>query len=149
MSVVSMAAEPKRADQPSSGGAMDKVVQRRTPPLKAKLALGAVGVAALLGVAWFAMPDSSSQTVPADRDAISTVTQGRFDDFLPLRARVTPLITVYLDAIEGGRVEEVLVEDGATVQKGQLLARLSNAELQLSVLARQRSEEHTSELQSH
>ena len=64
MSVVSMAAEPKRADQPSSGGAMDKVVQRRTPPLKAKLALGAVGVAALLGVAWFAMPDSSSQTVP-------------------------------------------------------------------------------------
>ena len=137
MSVVSMAAEPKRAEQPRSGGAMDKVVQRRTLPLKARLALGAVGAVALLGVVWFAMPDSSSQTVPADRVAISTVTQGRFDDFLPLRARVTPLITVYLDAIEGGRVEEVLVEDGATVQKGQLLARLSNAELQLSVLARQ------------
>jgi HlyD family secretion protein len=137
MSVISMATESKHADQPRSGGAMDKVVQRRTLPLKTKVALGAAGAVALLGFAWIYMPSSSSQTVPADRVAVSTVTEGRFDDFLPLRARVTPLITVYLDAIEGGRVEEVLVEDGATVQKGQLLARLSNAELQLSVLARQ------------
>jgi len=50
---------------------------------------------------------------------------------------VTPLLTIYLDSVEGGRVEEKLVEDGATVQKGQLLAVLSNPELQLSVLARQ------------
>ena len=62
---------------------------------------------------------------------------GMFDDFLPLRARVTPLVTVYLDAVEGGRVEQMLVEDGAQVVKGQLLAVLSNADLQLSTLARQ------------
>ena len=49
----------------------------------------------------------------------------------------TPLLTVYLDAVEGGRVEKVLVEDGAMVQQGQLLAVLSNPELQLNVLARQ------------
>ena len=132
-----MSNEAKPADRPRSGGAMDRVVTRRTLPPRTKIALGAAGVIALLSVAWIYMPGGSSQTLPADRVAISTVTQGRFDDFLPLRARVTPLITVYLDAIEGGRVEEVLVEDGATVQKGQLLARLSNAELQLSVLARQ------------
>jgi HlyD family secretion protein len=54
-----------------------------------------------------------------------------------LRARVTPLVTVYLDAVEGGRVEQLAVEDGATVVKGQLLAVLSNADLQLSTLARQ------------
>ena len=60
-----------------------------------------------------------------------------FEDFLPLRARVTPLITVYLDAVEGGRVDELYVEDGATVAKGQLLAKLSNADLLLSTLARQ------------
>ncbi|HUD92116.1 efflux RND transporter periplasmic adaptor subunit [Sphingobium sp.] len=137
MSVVSMPSETKPSDRPRSGGAMDRVVARRTLPPRMKIALGAAGAIALLSVVWFYMPGGSSQTLPADRVAISTVTQGRFDDFLPLRARVTPLITVYLDAIEGGRVEEVLVEDGATVQKGQLLARLSNAELQLSVLARQ------------
>lgn len=132
-----MQADTKPLDQPRSGGAMDRVVARRTLPLRAKIALGAMGAVTLLGLGWYYMPQGDSQTVPADRIIVSTVTQGRFDDFLPLRARVTPLITVYLDAIEGGRVEEVLVEDGATVQKGQLLARLSNAELQLSVLARQ------------
>ncbi|TMJ14958.1 MAG: efflux RND transporter periplasmic adaptor subunit, partial [Alphaproteobacteria bacterium] len=59
------------------------------------------------------------------------------DDFLPLRARVTPLVTVYLDAVEGGRVEKLYVEDGAMVQQGQLLAELSNSDLQLNLLARQ------------
>jgi HlyD family secretion protein len=82
-------------------------------------------------------PDASSQTIAADRVTISTVEKGRFDDFLPLRARVTPLVSVYLDAVEGGRVEQVLVEDGAMVQKGQLLAVLSNSDLQLNLLARQ------------
>ena len=50
---------------------------------------------------------------------------------------MTPLVTVYLDAVEGGRVEQMLVEDGTMVTQGQLLAVLSNAELQLSTLARQ------------
>ena len=54
-----------------------------------------------------------------------------------MRARVTPLVTVYLDAVEGGQVERKLVEDGTQVAQGQLLAVLSNAELQLSTLEKQ------------
>jgi len=46
---------------------------------------------------------------------------------------VTPRTTVFLDAVEGGRVEQVLVEDGATVRKGDLIAVLSNTSLQLQV----------------
>ena len=42
---------------------------------------------------------------------------------MPLRARVTPLLTVYLDAIEGGRVEKVLVEDGAMRRQGPAASR--------------------------
>lgn len=137
MSVVNLKSEKKDPDQPSSGGAMDRVIERRTIPMRAKLAVGGAALVALLALFYFFAPSGNSQTVTADRVKISEVTQGRFEDFLPLRARVTPLVTVYLDAIEGGRVEQVLVEDGATVQKGQLLAVLSNAELQLSVLARQ------------
>ncbi len=137
MSVVRMPNDSGRGDQPASGGAMDKIVERRSIPLKVKLAAGGAALLLLAIVAWVFMPAGNSQTIAADRVTVSTVTKGRFEDFLPLRARVTPLVTVFLDAIEGGRVEEVFVEDGATVQKGQLLARLSNAELQLSVLARQ------------
>jgi HlyD family secretion protein len=47
------------------------------------------------------------------------------------------LVTVYLDAVEGGQVDKKLVEDGAQVTQGQLLAVLSNAELQLSTLEKQ------------
>lgn len=136
MSVVRMKSDPNDATPPS-GGAMDRVVESKSLPMRAKLAIGGAALALFLILFYAFAPDGQSQTIAADRATVSTVTEGKFEDFLPLRARVTPLVTVYLDAIEGGRVEEVLVEDGATVQKGQLLAVLSNAELQLSVLARQ------------
>ena len=135
MSVVRMKSES--SNSAPSGGAMDRVIEKKTLPLKVKIALGAAAALALILIFWFFAPDGRSQTVAADRVTVSTVTRGNFDDFLPLRARVTPLVTVYLDAVEGGRVEEVLVEDGATVQKGQLLAVLSNTDLQLNLLARQ------------
>jgi HlyD family secretion protein len=137
MSVVRMNSEAKSPREPVSGGAMDRVVEKKglSNKLKAGIAAGALAVA---GIAFYSFaPSGNSQTVAAERVTVSTVQRGTFDDFLPLRARVTPLLTVFLDSIEGGRVEQVLVEDGANVQKGQLLAVLSNAELQLSVLARQ------------
>jgi len=74
-----------------------------------------------------------SLVVEGNRVVISTVTDGVFEDFIPLRGRVTPRTTVFLDAVEGGRVEQVLVEDGATVRKGDLIAVLSNTSLQLQV----------------
>jgi HlyD family secretion protein len=120
-----------------SGGAMDRIVEKKGLPKQAKMAIGAALV--LIGAIIFYLlaPDAESQTLAAERVTISTVQKGRFEDFLPLRARVTPLVTVYLDAVEGGRVEQVLVEDGAMVRKGQLLAVLSNSDLQLNLLARQ------------
>lgn len=136
MSIITLKREP-RPDAPVSGSGMDKVVERRGIPMKFKIA-GGVGALILVVLAflWFA-PNGSSQTVDSSRLTLSEVKSGTFDDFIPLRARVTPLLTVYIDAVEGGRVEKMLVEDGATVAKGQLIAVLSNAELQLSTLARQ------------
>ncbi|WP_246347209.1 efflux RND transporter periplasmic adaptor subunit [Sphingomonas jinjuensis] len=120
-----------------SGHGMDRVVARRGLPRRARLAaLTAVAVLALIGI-YLVAPAADSRRIAASRLTVSTVTDGRFEDFLPLRARVTPLVTVFLDAVEGGRVDRILVEDGASVVKGQLLAVLSNADLQLSVLARQ------------
>jgi len=133
MSVLRM----EKNERPQSGGGMDRVVEKRGLPAKVKIGLGALGLLLLLALFYEFAPSANSQTVPVSRLTISTVTQGRFDDFLPLRARVEPSVTVFLDAVEGGRVERVLVEDGTVVQQGQLLAVLSNPELQLNVLARQ------------
>ena len=136
MSVIRMQSSDSPAG-PQSGGAMDRVVERKGLPRNVKIALAAAAVLVAAILFYVFAPSANSQTVAADRLTVSTVAKGRFDDFLPLRARVTPLVTVYLDAVEGGRVEKVLVEDGAMVQQGQLLAELSNSDLQLNLLARQ------------
>jgi HlyD family secretion protein len=136
MSVIQMQSTDSPAG-PQSGGAMDRVVERKGLSRNVKIAIAAVLALLAAILFYFAAPSANSQTVAAERLTVSTVAEGRFDDFLPLRARVTPLVTVFLDAVEGGRVEKVLVEDGARVQQGQLLAVLSNSDLQLSLLARQ------------
>lgn len=120
-----------------SGGAMDRVIERKRIDKRLVIAAGGGAILLLVLLFWMFAPRSGSQTVNPSRLTISQVQQGVYEDFLPLRARVAPLVTVYLDAVEGGRVEQLAVEDGATVTKGQLLAVLSNADLQLSTLARQ------------
>jgi HlyD family secretion protein len=120
-----------------SGGAMDRLVVRKTIDKRILIAGGAAAAVLLLLIFWLFAPRADSLSVNPDRLTISTVEQGVFEDFLPLRARVTPLVSVYLDAVEGGRVEKKLVEDGAQVVAGQPLAVLSNAELQLSTLEKQ------------
>ena len=136
MSVMEFRKSPGEGES-VSGGNMDRVVVRKR--IDKRILIGGAGGAALLLILlfWLFAPRAGSQTVNADRLSIAAVENGVFEDFLPLRARVTPLVTVYLDAVEGGRVEELAVEDGASVVKGQLLAVLSNADLQLSTLARQ------------
>jgi HlyD family secretion protein len=131
--------EPTRAPAralPPSGAGMDTPIvasrwrHGRTAALVALLAAGA------LVALWRAAPSlaEGSQTLRADRTAVAAVTQGRFDDFIPLRGQAAPLVTVYLDAIEGGRVERKWVEDGALVRAGQPIAQLSNSSLQLEVI---------------
>ena len=131
------AAASATADRAVSGVQMDKVVERGGLPRNIKIAIGAGAVLVLALLFWWFMPGAGSQTVTKNRLTISTVQTGRFEDFIPLRAKVTPLLTVYIDSIEGGRVDKVLVEDGTDVVAGQPIAMLSNAELQLSTLARQ------------
>ncbi|HEX8263587.1 MAG TPA: efflux RND transporter periplasmic adaptor subunit [Allosphingosinicella sp.] len=120
-----------------SGTGMDKVVVATGLTKQMKIALGAAAVLLLAFLFWWFAPSAASQTVAAERLTVSAVSRGTFDDFLPLRARVEPLVTVFLDAVEGGRVEKIMVEDGAMVQQGQLLAVLSNSDLALNLLARQ------------
>ena len=120
-----------------TGGNMDRVVVRKRIDRRVLIAGAAAAVLLIVLVFWLFAPRAGTQTVSRDRLTIATMESGVFEDFLPLRSRVTPLVTVFLDAVEGGRVEKKLVEDGAQVVQGQMLAVLSNAELQLSTLEKQ------------
>ncbi len=99
---------------------------------------GATGAAVLLLIMFFATFDASTSfTLDGQRIRTSQVATGVYEDFIPLRAAVEPERTVYLDAVDGGRVEDILVEEGSFVEEGQPLIDLSNTSLQLDVIARE------------
>ncbi len=111
-----IAKSQKNAGVDISGESMDRVVETKMP-LARMVGYGLGGIAAVLFVWWLAgmLLGGRSLSVNAQRIYVSPVTVGTFEDFIPLRGRLVPRSTVYLDAIEGGRVEEVLIEDGALV----------------------------------
>lgn len=94
-----------------------------------------------MGIAIWLLRGASISTyrVPADQLTIGTVTRGKFEDYIAVRATVAPLTTNYLTTEQGGVVRQVLAEDGATVKAGQPLIVLSNAALSLQVTSREAS----------
>lgn len=96
---------------------------------------GCLFVLALVAVWWLWVP--SGLAVAAEQIKLATAGNGVFLDQLVLRTNVAPLKSVILDSVEAGRVEEVLAVDGAQVNVGQPLFRLSNSQRQLELLARQ------------
>jgi len=121
-----------------SGQAMDRRVEKKASYGRLAAYI-AGGVAVLLFAWWFVdtILGGRSLSVNAQRITVSSVSTGTFEDFIPLRGRLVPRSTVFLDAIEGGRVEQILVEDGTMVEVGDLIAVLSNTNLQLEVLGRE------------
>lgn len=115
---------------------MDRRIEQR--PRKPLIIGGAVAAGILiLALFYLTSHNGTSFTLDGQRIRTAEVSVGMYEDFIPLRAAVEPERTVYLDAIEGGRVEAVLVEEGSFVEEGQPLIELSNTSLQLDVIARE------------
>lgn len=77
---------------------------------------------------------TSRLNVQSERLMVDTVGRGNFQEFIPVTGVVQPLRTVYIDAVEGGKVEEKFVEDGAFVKPSQPILRLSNPDLLVNYL---------------
>jgi HlyD family secretion protein len=77
--------------------------------------------------------------VEKERLTISTVERQDFMEYIPVSGTVVPIQTVYIDAIEGGRVEEIFAEAGNMVDEGDSLVRLENTNLRLDVMSQQAS----------
>jgi HlyD family secretion protein len=124
-----------------TGSGMDRKIHTRSwsPirwPLGAKLALASAGLLLIASLAYELTVGSGIRTirVPLEQVTLARVEQGVFHDLIPLHAEVVPRETVYIDAIDGGRVDRVLVEAGDTVQAGQPMLELSNTNLALLVI---------------
>ncbi len=77
---------------------------------------------------------TSTYKVEKDKLIIETVTEDQFNDYITVPGTVEPITTIKLDAQEGGRVEEKVIEEGTMVKKGDVILRLSNPDLYLAIL---------------
>lgn len=103
------------------------------------LIAGIAGIICLIAASWYFTSGKSRLNVNTDRISIQEIKKGSFQEFIPVNGVVLPKTTIYLDALEGGRVEEKFVEDGTIMKKGQPILRLSNTDLELSLVNQETS----------
>ncbi len=117
---------------------MDRKIEKKTWTLRRIAAIG--GGAILLGGIIYQIgfaDHRSTMNVDRDRLSIATVSKGEFTDYILVSGQIEPAKTVYLDAIEGGMVDQVVRESGALLRKGDTILILSNSNLQLDVMQRE------------
>jgi HlyD family secretion protein len=119
---------------------MDRVIAKKKWGQKRILTIaGIAGVILLILASYWFTSGKSRLNVDSERITISEVKNGAFQEFIPVNGMVLPITTIYLDASEGGRVEEKFVEDGAVMKKGEPILRMSNTDLELSLVNQETS----------
>ena len=114
---------------------MDKPIPKKKGIQKKHIGYLGIGIAmiVLIYMAFFA-DRTSTYKVEKDKLIIETIIEDQFNDYITVPGTVEPITIIYLDAQEGGRVEEKLIEEGAMVKKGDIILRLSNPDLHLNIL---------------
>lgn len=114
---------------------MDKKIEKKRFDIKKiGLIVVVIAAAAFLFSAIYRDAGTSRLNVETERLLTDTIHRGVFKEFITIFGVVEPIKTVYLDAIESGRIEEIYLESGTMVEEGQQIMRLSNMDLQLNVL---------------
>nr|WP_319572422.1 efflux RND transporter periplasmic adaptor subunit [uncultured Draconibacterium sp.] len=114
---------------------MDKKIEKKKG-LKAKHIIWIVGGLAFAFLLYKVVMGSSGSVFRAEKDklTISSVTDGEFNDYITVIGQVEPITTIFLDVEEGGKVEEILIEEGEMVKKGDVILRLKNSDLNTTIM---------------
>jgi HlyD family secretion protein len=114
---------------------MDKVIPKKTGIQKKHFGYLGIGIAmiVLIYMAFFS-DRTSTYKVEKEKLIIETVIEDQFNDYITVPGTVEPITIIFLDAQEGGRVEEKLIEEGSMVKKGDIILRLTNPDLHLNIL---------------
>ncbi len=117
---------------------MDKKIEKKTWTTKRiAMVVGGAAIIALFIYSFIFMDVRSTLNVEKEKLTISTVQEDSFQEFIQVTGTVQPIRTIYLDAIEGGVVQEVYRESGTMVKEGDTILTLSNSNLQLNVMNRE------------
>lgn len=114
---------------------MDRIIEKKKG-LRPKHLIWALGVIIIGFLLYKVIFSETRSTFRAEKEklTISTVEDGLFNDYITIIGQVEPISTIYLDAIEGGQVEERFIEEGAMIKKGDVILRLENRQLYQTIL---------------
>lgn len=115
---------------------MDKRIERKKFTLK-KIVAWSVFFIGIIILYSLASGSGNAKTVEKSKIRIAEVKFDNFQEQIPVNGTVEPLRTVFLDAIQGGMVEEIFVENGSLVEKGTPLIKLSNTNMMLDFMNRE------------
>lgn len=114
---------------------MDRVIEKKKGLRPKHVLWIAVGLLIIFAVWKLATSDYSSvYRAEKEKLTISETSEGWFNDYITVIGQVEPITIIYLDAIEGGRVEERLIEEGTMVKEGDIILRLENRQLYQTIL---------------
>ena len=117
---------------------MDRTLpKKRWNSKRITLVAGIAGILLLIFASYYFTSGNSRLNVEAERITISEVKEDAFREFIPINGTILPITSIFLDASVGGRVEEKFVEDGAHLKKGDPIMRLSNTDLELSLVGQE------------
>jgi HlyD family secretion protein len=113
---------------------MDRKIDRKKWPPKKIAWVSVASLFVLVVIYNIGFGDHSSKlNVEKEKITISTVDRGPFQEFIPVTGAVMPIKTVYLDAIEGGKVDTVEKLAGSFVSQGDMILRLENTQLLIQI----------------
>jgi len=114
---------------------MDRIVENKHFIKPKYWSIIITSIVIILGIMFLLLADhTKSMTIAKDKVTIETVFKGQFNDYIQLSGQAAPIKTIYLDAVEGGRVEEILIEEGSMVKKGDVILKMANNDLHLNIL---------------
>lgn len=118
---------------------MDKKIQGGKKKKNRKRLIWLVGFSLVFALILIFLFKGSGNSYRMEKDRIRTakVVRGIFDDIIPIQGNVEPVKSFFLDAIEGGTVQEIYVEAGTQVSVGDSLLKLSNTNLLLDFMNRE------------
>lgn len=114
---------------------MDKIIEKKKGIRKKHIfwSLSAVLLGFMIVYLTFGNHSSAFRT-EKDKLSFATAEEGIFNDYITVIGQVEPITTIFLDAMEGGTVEQRFIEEGAIVQKGDVILRLENRQLYQTIL---------------
>lgn len=114
---------------------MDTLIEKKKGLKRKHIPYIIAGLLLTLAAGWLFF-GNQSRRVRVDRSTlnIQPVVKGLFNDYMRVNGQVLPIRTVQLSATEGGMVAEKIVEEGVTVEQGEVIVRLTNPMLNLSIL---------------